>query len=193
MTLEIKDRNKRGQKATTEVALLNVLTEKVWELIVVDVGSKGFVSTNVEDDELLIMIDPDMDVHKIEWGDNEADGGRVISIKAKAKVLEKYLPGFVDRIQFIAPDPKEAHEMLDEAFPLLKVGGKAVLIFDINSNKADKVKLARRGIISSYSDHEIEIIDPDDIDLSELIGGELNSDIIVSPENTRVLVIQKKH
>lgn len=160
--------------------------------IIVDVGCGGHVSTTLEQG-LLVLIDPNLDPNKLDWGDNYANfdnGAKVVAVKGTAWTVRDLMNNLAERVQMVAPDPDRVEDMLEESFDMVKAGGKAVLIFDINSNKEEKVAGVIDDISRKYHFHKVREFDPDEYDPSDFVEGEINSSII--PGSCRILVITKR-
>ncbi len=172
------------------ISRLPELLKKPHDLVVVDVGSGNYISTLVEKGTLLILIGPNLDPANLDWGDNYQDeGGEVLALPMRVEDVGDFLSNKADRIQMIAPDPDEALTMLDSSLPMLKKGGEAVLIFDIVSNKKEKVDGAIAAIKEEYSRLRSRTFEPNELDPDEAVEGTINSGIISG--SGKVLILRK--
>jgi hypothetical protein len=157
--------------------------------IIVDIGSNGYISTSLEDNSLLVLVDPKHNPNDLEWGDNETDDtSEVLALKCYAEDIVDPLYAKADRVQMICPDPDLALGHMKVAKDMLKPGGEVVIIFDKNSNKHGKVKDVVREISDSLdSTFTIDRTSVEYDDPKDLIGGDMNSDY--NPD--RIVIVTK--
>lgn len=162
--------------------------QKQHELIVVDIGSGNYIST---EEGLVVMVDPEIDESKLDYGDNNPTEGQIIAIRAEAGDLIEVLRGKADRVQIIAPRPKDASKMVRDSTEMVKDDGEMIIAFERLSEQKDEVKNAvseiKREVAGQFY---FRIEEMDEEELGEVVEGELNTNY---PGNYTVITLTREN
>ena len=172
---------------STSIEHLKSELQKSQELVVVDIGSGNYVST---EEGLVVMVDPEINESKLDYGDNNLSEGQVIAVRAEAGDLIEVLRDKADRVQIIAPRPKDASKMVRDSAEMVKGDGEMVIAFEKLSEQKDEVKNAvseiKREVAGQFY-FKIEEMDEDE--LGEVVEGELNTNY---PGNYIVITLTRE-